>query len=288
MKAAIIGANGQLGSDLAAEFGSRGWTVAGLTHEDIVVEEFGTVSDVVNALRPDVVLNTAAFHVVPRCEEDPVRAYRVNALGALNVARVCSGLDVPCVYYSTDYVFDGAQRIPYTETDRPNPLNVYAVTKLAGEQYTLNYATKGVVLRVSGIYGRIPCRAKGGNFITTMIKASRVKPEVRVLTDEILSPTPTRAIAEKTVELLNHGATGLYHVASEGYCSWFEFARVVFDTLGLTTPLLQASVKDFPVTVRRPTYSALRNTRLASEGFRPMPGWRESLVDFLRSNHFDS
>jgi dTDP-4-dehydrorhamnose reductase len=288
MKAVVIGANGQLGSDLAVEFTSCGWTVAGLTHGDVKVEEFASVQSVVLALRPDVVLNTAAFHVVPECEEDPIRAFRVNALGPLHIARVCNELGIPSVYYSTDYVFDGARHEPYTESDSPNPLNVYAVTKLAGEEFTLNYARKGIVLRVSGIYGRVPCRAKGGNFVTTMVKAAREKPEVRVVSDEILSPTPTTAIAEKTAEILRSDLTGLFHVVSEGHCSWYEFARVIFDTLGFSTPLVKISVTDYPSTVRRPTFSALRNARLAAEGLKPMPEWRESLEEFLRSNSLGS
>jgi dTDP-4-dehydrorhamnose reductase len=251
MKAVVIGANGQLGSDITAEFRKQGWTVVGLTHGDVAVEELASVRDAVKTHRPDVVFNTAAFHVVQKCEDDPVRAYRVNALGPLYIARVCDELGIPSVYYSTDYVFDGGQCTPYSEDDRPNPLNVYAVTKLAGEGYTLNYARKGIVLRVSGIYGKVPCRAKGGNFVTTMVKAGREKPEVRVVTDEILSPTPTTVIAEKSAEILQCGATGLFHLVSEGFCSWHDFARVIFETLGITTPLVPASVKDFPAVVRR-------------------------------------
>ena len=284
MKAAIIGVNGQLGSDLAEAFRLSGAQVFGLTHADIAVEDFASVQKALAAIRPDVVLNTAAYHVVPKCEVEPNRAYLVNAVGPLNIARVCNAWGGLSVYYSTDYVFDGAKKTPYVEDDRPNPLNVYAVTKLAGELHTLNQAREGVVLRVSGLYGKVPCRAKGGNFITTMINAARDRPEVRVVADEFLSPTATTAVAQKTIEILKAGATGLFHLVSQGYCSWYEFAQVIFDTLGFTTPLLQARAQDFPASVRRPAFSPLSNSRLATLGLSPMPGWRESLVEFLKVN----
>jgi dTDP-4-dehydrorhamnose reductase len=243
---------------------------------------------VVRTLRPDVILNTAAFHNVPRCEEDPLRSFQVNALGALHLGREANAVGALSVYYSTDYVFDGKQRVPYCETDRPAPLNVYAATKLSGEFFTLHYAHRPLVLRVSGIYGRVPCRAKGGNFITTMIRVARERPEVRVVEDEILCPTPTTAIAAATLNLIEGGATGLFHTVSEGQCSWFEFARVIFDTLRLRTPLLPSRSEGSPSPVQRPMFSALRNARLAAEGFPPLPHWKDGLVSFLRSAYPES
>jgi dTDP-4-dehydrorhamnose reductase len=284
MKATVIGANGQLGSDLVAELTRRGVDTAALTHGEIIVEDANSVRHVLRSSKPDVVLNTAAFHVVPKCEEDPVRAYQVNSLGALNVARVCNEIGALAVYYSTDYVFDGGKSTPYTEDDRPNPLNVYASTKLLGENYTLNYALKSLVFRVSGIYGRVPCRAKGANFVTTMIKAAKEKAEVRVVTDEVLSPTPTVEIARKSLEVIAGGYQGLFHLVSEGACSWYEFARVIFETLHLSTPLLPSSVKDTPPLVKRPHYSALENKRLRECGFLPMPRWDECLIRFLQES----
>jgi len=180
-------------------------------------------------------------------------------------------------------VFDGKKRAPYTEEDHPNPLNVYAATKLLGEHFTLNYGDGNLVLRVCGLYGRVPCRAKGANFVTTMLKAAREKSEVRVVNDETLSPTPTREAAGKTLDLINLGARGLFHLVSEGHCSWYEFARVIFETLSLSTPLLPVPASEFPSSVKRPSYSAMENARLRSTGLPPMPDWRSSLIAFLRS-----
>jgi dTDP-4-dehydrorhamnose reductase len=282
MNVAVIGANGQLGSDLVEACRLAGWETAELTHEQLRVEEEDSVRTVLSALRPDVVLNTAASHHVPRCEQDPARAFAVNSTGARNVARVARELGCRLVHYSTDYVFDGARSSPYVESDVPNPLNVYAVSKLAGEHLVLNSGAEALVLRISGIYGRVPCRAKGGNFITTMRKAAREKPEVRVVNDEVLSPTPTRQIAEKTVELVRHDVRGLLHLTAAGSCSWYEFARVIFETLGLTTPLSACSSTEFPPAVRRPAYSAMESARWKGLPIEPIPHWRECLVTFLQ------
>jgi dTDP-4-dehydrorhamnose reductase len=285
LTAVVIGANGQLGSDIVSWWSSQGVAVVPLTHADIAIEDIDSVRNVLGARRPDIVLSTAAFHNVPKCEEDPARSHAVNSLGALNLARTCASLGSTLATVSTDYVFDGAQRRPYLETDAPNPLNVYGATKLLGEYYTLNYAPRAYVFRVSGIYGRVPCRAKGGNFITTMLRAARERPEVRVVTDEVLTPTPTMEIAKASLAILQNGAPGLYHVTAEGECSWFEFAQVIFETLGLKTPLTPAMVADFPSPVRRPTYSVLEKGALKSQGLPLLPHWRDALVEFLRTSN---
>jgi dTDP-4-dehydrorhamnose reductase len=285
MKVAIIGSTGQLGSDLRDIF-SDSHEVYPLSHNEIQVENIDSVNSVISSIKPDVILNTAAFHVVPMCEQKPDTSYSINALGSLNVARVSQDLGSVYVYYSTDYVFDGKKNKPYVENDCPCPLNVYGSTKLAGEYYALNYCDKGIVIRVSGIYGKVPCRAKGGNFITTMIKLAKEKNEVRVVADEVLTPTPTSEIARSTLSLLGKkDAFGLFHMTSEGECSWYEFASVIFDTLKLETPLVKASVKDLPMVVRRPIYSVLENRGLKTLGIRELPDWKESLINFLKRHY---
>jgi dTDP-4-dehydrorhamnose reductase len=285
MKVAVVGANGQLGTDLIDALAAAGFAVAPLGHDDIEVAELDSVRAALDRHEPQVLLNTAAFHNMPECESEPSRAFAVNAVGALNLARAARERNVRNVYYSTDYVFDGLKGEPYVESDRPRPLNVYGASKLAGERLTEVYAPGSLVLRVSGLYGRVPCRHKGENFITKMIALAAKLPEVRVVTDEILTPTPTRAIAEKTVELLATDAGGLMHLTCEGACSWNEFARQIFDTLELETPLGAATVADFPSPVERPHYSVLANTRLADTGLAPMPHWRDALDEFLAREH---
>lgn len=284
MKIAVIGANGQLGSDLMMEF-SKENEVVGLTHSDIEITDINSVNNTIAEIKPDVLINTAAYHVVPEAEKFPEKAFLINGSAVLNLAKVCQDNGIRFVHYSTDYVFDGKKQEPYTEEDLPNPLNVYANTKLSGESCSLNYCEKSFVIRVSGIYGKVPCRAKGGNFITTMLRLAKERPEVRVVNDEILTPTPTSAIAANTATLIKTDAYGLYHMSCEGEVSWYEFARTIWDTLNLKTPLHPASVNDFPLLVKRPFYSVLENRNLARQNVNEMPQWRAALIDFLNKYH---
>jgi len=285
MKVAVIGANGQLGTDLV-EVLSAEHSVIGLNHADIEITDVDSVKSALSAIKPDVVLNTAAYHIVPEAEKFPDKAFHINGTGVLNLAKACQDFKMILVHYSTDYVFDGKQQRPYIEGDSPNPLNVYANTKLAGEYFARNYCDRCYVIRVSGIYGKVPCRAKGGNFITTMIRLAKEKSEVRVVNDEILTPTPTHEIAINTSALIKTDAYDLYHMTCEGECSWYEFARVIWETLELETPLYPASVKDFLLVVRRPFYSVLENLNLKNLGINEMPEWRDALVNFLKNDKY--
>lgn len=282
MKIAIIGANGQLGSDLC-QFSREKVQIVPMNHDDIEITDIDRVKKTLTDIHPDVVINTTAYHNVPLCETEPIRSFEVNALGPLNLAKVSDDLGYILVHYSTDYVFDGLKQSPYYESDRENPLNVYAVTKLAGEHFIKNYCHKYFIIRVSGIYGKVPCRAKGGNFITTMIKSAKEKPVVKVVDDEILTPTPTEEISRNTYSMLRTDSYGIYHMSCEGECSWYEFAKVIFETLDLKTPLVPCSVKDFPSTVKRPRYSVLENQNLKKINLNQMKYWKDSLKSFLKN-----
>ena len=282
MKLAIIGANGQLGTDLCEVF-SANHKVIELNHADIEITDLDNVRSVLTLTKPDFVFNTAAYNLVADAEKFPAKAFEINGTGVLNLARVCQDLGIRFVHYSTDYVFDGKKQNPYQEDDLPNPLNVYGSSKLVGEYFALNYCEKTFVIRVSGIYGKVPSRSKGGNFITSIVRQAREKHEVRVVNDEILTPTPTLHIAKNSGSLIDTDAFGLYHMSCEGQCSWYEFARVIWETLQLETPLVPVSVRDFPLTVRRPFYSVLENKKLNELRINQMPGWKEALREFLRT-----
>src|SRR5262249_46959010 len=239
------------------------------------------VGSVLGALRPDVVVNTAAFHNVPRCETEPERAYALNAVAPRRLARTCTELGARLVHVSTDYVFDGAKRAPYVETDRPMPLNVYGVSKLAGEHEVLGAGGNHQVVRSSGLYGIRPCRAKGGNFIDTMYRVAAQQPEVRVVDDEILTPTFTADLAAQIRVFALEGEPGPTPDTKQGSCSWYEFARAIFDLGRLATPLAATSVKAQAAPVRRPVYSVLENAALAAAGLDRMRPWREALTDYM-------
>lgn len=284
MRVAVLGADGQLGTDLAAHFAAAGDEVARLGHADVQVEDAGAVRAALAAARPEVVVNTAAFHPLGHCEENPERAFAVNALGARNVARAAREIGVAHLYVSTDYVFDGRAGRAYTEEDTPRPLSVYGASKLAGEHLAL--AEAGVpawVIRVSAIYGRVPSRAKGDNFLTMILRRAREQSEVRVVDDEIVSPTPTLEIARALRELLLAGRPGLYHLACQGSCSWYEFTQALFSLMGIVTPLRAASTSDFPGPNLRPACSALDSHRYRDLCGRELPPWREALARFVAS-----
>lgn len=281
-KIVVIGANGQLGSELVSYFSSQGIEAAALTHEDIEISDLDKSREVLSALKADAVVNTAAYHNVPVCEANPDISFKVNAIGALNLAKLSNDLNYKLVHYSTDYVFDGQKRQPYVESDRPNPLNVYALTKLDGETLIRNNCNNYFILRISGIYGKTACRAKGGNFINTMQKAARERDVVKVVRDEILTPTSVAEIAENTFSLMQTDAYDLYHMTCSGQCSWYEFAKVIFRELKFSTPLESCLVSDFPMTVKRPTYSVLENENLKKINMDTMAHWEEALVKFLR------
>jgi len=280
----IIGSNGQLGSDLVEVFSEK-HEVIGLNHSDIEVSDIDSVRSVLASIKPETVINTSAYHNVPLCEQNPDLAFAINGKGVLNLAKVCTDHNARLVHYSTDYVFDGEKKQPYVETDYCNPLNVYGVTKLSGENFALNYASRPYVIRVSGIYGKTPCRAKGGNFITTMVKLAKEKPEVKVVTDEIVTPTPTSTIALNTLKLIDSDAYGLYHMTSEGACSWYEFAEVIWEVLEFKIPLLKSSIKDAVQQVKRPSYSVLMNNNLKRIDCNLMKDWKEELIGYLEKNY---
>ena len=280
MRIVVIGANGQLGSEIG-EWLEGKCTLLPLTHQQITIEKLDQSRELLTELKPDIVINTAAFHHVPRCEQNPDLAFAVNALGARNLADITADLNCRLVHFSTDYVFDGRKQSPYTEQDLPNPLNVYAISKLAGEHFIQNYCEKYFILRISGIYGKVPCRAKGGNFIMTMIKAARERDVVKVVDDEILTPTSVEEIARHTAELMSSDAYGLYHMTCQGACSWYEFAVEIFRNLKLKTPLQACRHTDFPMEVKRPLYSVLENKNLQALQMDNFVDWQQALRIFL-------
>jgi dTDP-4-dehydrorhamnose reductase len=282
LKIIVIGSNGQLGSEILEHF-QDDHQVIGLTHSDIDIANIDSVSRVLSNLGPEAIINTAAYHNLPDCEEHPDISFQVNSIGALNLAKVCNDLDATLVHYSTDYVFDGGKKKPYIETDKANPLNIYALTKLNGEILIKNYLKKRFIIRISGIYGKTVCRAKGKNFITTMQQAAKECDVVKVVDDEILTPTSVSEIAYNTKCLLETEAFGLYHMTSEDYCSWFDFASVIFETLKLKTPLISCQSSELPMTIKRPSYSVLENKKLKSVNLNYMSHWKEALINYLKT-----
>jgi dTDP-4-dehydrorhamnose reductase len=282
MKVVVIGANGQLGSDVVAAFGKQGDAVCPLTHVDIELANLDSVSKCLKELQPQLVVNTAAMHHVERCEEEPEKAFAVNALGSRNLALVTRDLGAVLMHVSTDYVFDGSKGSPYEEQDAPRPLSVYGNTKLSGEYFVRSTAPKHFVLRTSGLYGKNPCRAKGGlNFIELMLKLGKERGKVRVVDSEEVTPTSTYELAQQMVLLSRSDNFGLFHATAEGSCTWYDFAREIFAVANLPAKVEIADPQEFPSKVPRPRYSVLENTALKVHGVNCFRPWQEGLRQYL-------
>jgi dTDP-4-dehydrorhamnose reductase len=282
MKVAVVGANGQLGCDVVSAFRENRDVVVGLTHQDIEISNIDSVSMVLRDVRPEVVVNTASMHHVENCESQPDKAYAMNALGARNLATIGRDLGAVLVHVSTDYVFDGNKGSPYEECDTPNPLSVYGNSKLAGESFVRSTMERSFVLRTSAIYGKNPCRAKGGlNFILLMLKLAKERGKVRVVDSEVVTPTSTEALARQIVVLSRGDAFGLYHATAEGSCSWFEFARTIFSNTNTRVKLEVAAPDEFPSKVARPRYSVLENRGLKSLRLNVFESWQVGLGRYL-------
>jgi dTDP-4-dehydrorhamnose reductase len=281
-KTLIIGANGQLGTDLRCCFTDD---VIALTHADLEIANANDVVGLLREVRPSVVLNTAAFHHTPRCEEQPAKAYEVNAVGAINLAKACELVDAVLVHVSTDYVFDGTKSSPYVETDPVCPLSVYGLSKAAGEVAVATYCPKHYVVRTCGLYGRVPCRAKGDNFITKIRRLAQDRGEVMVVNDEIATPTWTFSLARQIRRLCDADSVryGVVHASNGGQCSWYEFTEAIFRLTGTTAGLKPVSVTASPVDIRRPRYSVLDNRALKDAGADVMESWQDALAGYLKS-----
>jgi len=276
MKAVVIGATGQLGQDLMRTLGEE---AIGLSHQEIEVTDGVGVVQTLQSLKPDWVLNTAAFHRVDDCEVNPALALAVNALGAFNVARASTLVGAHVVFFSTDYVFGGQSRQrghPYTEQDPPSPLNVYGISKVAGERLVLHAQPEALIVRSAGLYGTATSR-KGWTFPQLILHLAQTQGVVKVVTDQVLSPTNTRDLAYAVYQLMRENASGIFHVTNSGECSWYEFAQAIFELTKTRAQLQPQSTADTKRCAPRPAYSALCSTRL-SNLLRP---WREALTDYL-------
>ena len=281
MKVAVIGAPGQLGQDLMRVFDED---AVGFAHQDLDVTDEARVASAISSAEPDWVLNTAAFHRVDDCELDPTSTFAVNAVGALNVARAAADVGSGVVFYSTDYVFGGEDRErdhPYEEGDSPHPLSVYGASKVAGEQLVAQANPRHLLVRSAGLYGTATSR-KGWTFPELMLNKARTDGFVRVVTDQVLSPTFTADLALKTKELIEHDAVGLFHLTNDGECSWYEFARGAFDLAGVEAEMEPIESGQLRQRARRPSYSALTTARLQYMGLSPLRPWKEALSDYLR------
>ncbi len=278
----ITGGGGQLASDLEellagrAEVVSRDRGALDITDDDAVGAAFGEA-------QPDVLFNCAAFHNVEVCETEEDRSFEVNARAVKRLAERCTEQGAKFVHLSTNYVFDGTAREPYTEDTPPSPRSIYALSKLAGEYAALAYAPDAIVARGAGLYGLHGSASKGGNFVTRMVTRAREQGELKMVADQRLSPTYTADLAVALVEAVDHGAAGLLHLTAGGECSWFEFTEAIMELAGIDVPIEPVNTTRAPGAADRPLNGVLARPGTDAAGLTPLRDWREALADYMNA-----
>ena len=282
MKILITGANGQLGTDLCKVLKEH--NLLPLTIDDGDICDWNFLQKTVSKFKPVVIINTAAYVRVDDCEDRRELAFQINALGARNVAVAAEETGASLIHISTDYVFGGEQlthTIPYTEYDAPIPCNTYGESKLAGDNYVMHLCRRHIIVRSSALFGTAGALGKGGNFVETMLRLGREKDEIRVVDDQVFSPTFTYDLAVRIAELLDTRYYGIINVTNSGACSWQEFATEILKTAGIKTPVIPISSAEYPTRARRPSYSVLDNFQSRLLGLKEIRHWKDALKDYF-------
>ncbi|MEW6412441.1 MAG: dTDP-4-dehydrorhamnose reductase [Candidatus Zixiibacteriota bacterium] len=278
----LVGANGQLGLAIQQVLGRNGLGVTPLTRREFDADHDDAAVALAEYREHRYLINCIAYHKVDLCEDNFDRSFKINGQLVMKLAHFCSNHNITLMHISTDYVFDGRKPEAYVETDRPSPINVYGASKLAGEILTAAYAGKYFVFRVSSLFGYKKTTDPNVNFVEKMIHAAREKRPLKVIDNQIMSPTYTVDAAAAIGSVIKQGVTdyGIYHACNSGECSWYEFARTIFELTGLDNDLAPVSYDQFHTHAPRPQFCSMNNAKLA--GFHKMRQWREALADYLR------
>jgi dTDP-4-dehydrorhamnose reductase len=274
MKILITGANGMLGSDLKEVLKSHELILTG--SKDLDITDQNKVFQFISEKSPDIVINAAAYTAVDNCETHYNDAYAVNALGPKYLAIACKNMNIPLIHISTDYVFEGSKKSPLVEEDKIGPRTVYGKTKLEGEKFIQENCKKYFIIRTAWLFG-----INGKNFVQTMLNLSKNQKEIRVVNDQIGSPTFSYDLAISIKELLNSDKYGIYHLTNKGECSWYEFAKKIFELSKIDVKVIPVSSEEYPRPAPRPHYSVLSNQKWINSGFTPMRNYEDALNEYL-------
>ncbi|MFB9274546.1 dTDP-4-dehydrorhamnose reductase [Cohnella cellulosilytica] len=278
----VTGAGGQLGQELV-RMNVDGLKIIGKNRSELDITDFGSCERACVSLKPDIVVHAAAYTAVDKAESEPEAAWTVNVEGTRNMAKAAEAVGAKFCYISTDYVFDGRGTTPYPENHPTSPQSVYGATKLEGERKASEFSSKCFIIRTSWVYGKY-----GGNFVNTMLQMAQSKKEITVVNDQIGSPTYTFDLASLIVELVRTDKYGVYHASNSGSCSWYEFAKAIFEEAGMKSIAVRpCSTEQYPRPAPRPSYSVFGQSALVGAGFTPLRPWREALREYL-SQRFDS
>lgn len=278
MKILVTGVGGQLGFDVAKELESRGHEVVGTDHHSMDITDAARVESVIRDAMPDAVIHCAAYTAVDAAEDDEAQCRRVNVDGVEHIAKVCGALDIPLLHISTDYVFGGQGERPWEPEDERDPQNVYGRTKYEGELAVQNLLEKYFIVRVTWTFG-----VHGKNFVKTMLRLAENHDMLRVVDDQIGSPTYTRDLARLLSDMIVTDRYGVYHATNEGVCSWCEFARTIFEKAGLAdkVQVVPVSTEEYGAKAPRPRNSRMSNEKLTENGFERLPSWQDALTRYL-------
>jgi len=276
MKVLVTGVAGQLGHDVVELLESREIPCRGVDLADFDLTDGAAVKAWVQDYAPDVIVHCAAYTNVDRAESEPEICAAVNGMGTMNMVRAALSVNAKMVYISTDYVFPGTGEKPWEPEDEYGPQNVYGMSKVQGENAVRSLMTRFFILRTSWVFG-----LNGRNFVRTMLRLGAEKPEVRVVADQIGSPTYTRDLAALIVDMIGTEKYGIYHTRNEGFVSWADFARMIMEKAGLPCRVIPVPTSEYPTAARRPLNSRLDSGRLAAAGIRPMPSVEDALDRYL-------
>lgn len=276
MKILITGANGMLGTDLTQLLTTQFEVIAIDIQQLDLIDNEATIDYITN-LKPNIIINCAAYTNVDGCETEIDIAYKVNAVAPRNIAVAANNINAKFLHISTDYVFDGETDKPYQEDDTTNPLCIYGKSKLMGEDHVKNLSSKYFILKTQWLYGR-----NGNNFVKTMLKLADESPSIKVVNDQFGSPTYTRdlcAVIEQIIKTENYGT---YHITNSGVTSWYEFAKTIFTLSNIEVDLKPCTTEEFPRPAHRPKFSKLDNYFWRINGFSELRNYKEALKYYLR------
>jgi dTDP-4-dehydrorhamnose reductase len=280
-RAVVFGASGQLGVELVRELKARRYAVQGWDRAAVDITDAAAVEKALAEYDPQVVFNAAAYNQVDVAEREPQAAFAVNALAVRNLAMGCRQVDARLVHFSTDYVFDGTARHPYVEDDPTHPLGAYAVSKLAGELYAQAYLDQALIVRTSGVFGPGGLATARGNFVELMLRLAASSNPIRVVEDHVASPTFAPLLASRTIDLVDRGQAGVFHIGGGTPISWFQFAKMIFEAAGLQPMLLATNEREYRTAARRPRYSALSNGKMERLGLDPLPPLKQAVAQYF-------
>ena len=275
MKILVTGVKGQLGYDIVKECEKRNINCVGVDIDEMDITNSEQVQNVIANGNYDAVIHCAAWTAVDKAEDEVELCTKVNVEGTRNIAQVCEAIDIPLMYFSTDYVFDGQGEEPWKEYDKREPLNVYGETKYQGE-LIVERLKKHFIIRISWVFGE-----NGNNFIKTMLNLSEKMDTINVVSDQIGSPTYTYDLSKLVIDMIQTTKYGTYHASNEGYCSWYEFAKEIFCLANRDVKTIPVDSQMFPVKASRPKNSRMAKDELDKNGFKRLPSWQEALSRYL-------